>query len=274
MSDAGPRIPGAPPPGTPRVGRPRNPAEDQVVGPAGRTVDGPMGPRTITPKHLGAVKELAGALREGAQMSQSGGEGTSGSSESGVETFEEEAGTNDYAELIERIKADGDPAGDTEISLTNRFFDSKERRKKIESRLDPVYPSFDDYAMKGEFRQVVPIWGEGRPVVEFRSLKGVDQFAIRKLMSDVTAPLVMESLQTFLLVAAGTVRIGENLAPEFPPKGEEKFDFEASARREALRKRLHWILEQPFELIYDLYVNHLWFQVRCRRALMGKDATF
>lgn len=257
-----PRIPGAPPPGAPppRIG---------MASLAGQEVDGPVGKRVVTPEKAAAMHQLAQAAREAATAPPNSPAlpEVPQKEEKEANPLQDELEKDDFYDSL-KDRMVGGLAGihDLELAMAMAFLDSKERRKKIESRLQPIDPN--SRVLKGEFRQVVPLWGPDAPEVEFRSLNGRDQFAISYMMTGGEMAQLGNVANNFLLVAAGVVRIGEDRLPEFPQKGTDE------DRRRVLKERLDRILVYPYEMIWDMYVNHLWFQARIRLALYGKDSPF
>lgn len=267
--------PGSPPPGSAgrRIGSALTSATP-TVGVAGRQVQGPLGERTITPERAAAAASLSESMRDVAQAKEAEiPEVPEPEKQDEGDDIEEELDANDmYAELQKRAQGGvmGAAVTDPLFAMSLAFLDSKDRRKKIEARIETEM-SMSTYVMRREFRQVIRLWpDENGPEVEMRSLTGADNLAMRSILSqtEYIVPLVGELAQPYLLAATGITRIGEDTYEELPRgvRGPE--------REKLLKKRLEKILDEPADMIFDIYVNHLWFQARMRRVLYGKDATF
>jgi hypothetical protein len=223
-----------------------------------------MGDKVVPPERL----EQAQALMEDVAKAQKRPDESPPESKEGEPSEKRDEGDDEFDRLLKSVQEGAKGMHDPEVTLTVQFFDSKERRLRIESRCKDL--SFDEYVLRGEFRQEVPIWGEGRPTVELRSIRGSEHMVIRDLItSKFSAPLVAEAAQNFLIAACGTVRIGDRSLPDMPAKGAAEEEI-----KDRILKRLAWVLGEPFEISWDLYINHLWFQSRIRRAQYGKDAPF
>lgn len=227
-----------------------------------------MGPRTITPDRQAAAAALAEGMQQAQQAAAVAAEAEESKGEDSLEAQQAKEDADDFSLLMKKVAAGAEGIHDPDVQLAIQFMDSMDRRKKIEGRCKPL--EFDSYILQGEFRQEVPVWGEDRPVIELRGLSGADHLAMRYLLTnEFSAPLIADAAQAFLIAAAGIVRIGDRHAPDLPGKGAAPEE-----RRAAVRTRLNWVLNEPFEVVWDIYLNHLWFQARIRRAMYGKDCPF
>jgi len=239
--------------------------------PGARTV-GPVGERVITPEKVAAMSALAEAAREAAMTPPAEPPPIpEEKKEEPPDALGKELEQDGLYEEIESRMRQNIPGGhDLELVGTLAFMDSKRRRKAVEARIKQAL-NFSDYVMRGEYRQEVPIWGDDMPIAEFRSHTAEDHLAIRHFVAGGEYggnPLVADAAQTFLIVACGLVRIGEDALPDIPKK------IHGEARRLIIKQRMDWLLEKPYDLVQDLYNNYLWFQARIRLAQYRKDGPF
>jgi len=175
----------------------------------------------------------------------------------------------DFFENLRRAAA-VNPAAVRDLVFAQRmgFLDSKERREKIEARCKPI--DFSEFVLRGEVTQEVWPWPNANISVTFRTTDVDDEIIIREYLSggDYSQPLVGEVAQALLTLAAGIIKIGDQRLTEMPPSG-----CLLAERKKIFEKRMKEV-KRPFVLIWDLYINYLWFGGRVREALYGKDANF
>lgn len=256
---------------------PQNPARrvpgmaPEGLQPTGAAKPGPLGPRVVTPEGARALTDMTEEMRKAREAPPEQPPG-SGEPETGGEKGEEilKKEEPDFFENLRRT-AFANPSAIRDLVFAQRmgFMDSKERRGKIEARCTkPI--EFDEFVLRGEVTQEVFPWPNSNVSVVFRTADIDDEIIIREYLSggDYSQPLVGEVAQALLTLASGLVRIGDVKLTELPPSGSPMAE-----RKKIFERRIKEV-KRPFVLIWDLYINYLWFGGRVREALYGKDGNF
>lgn len=252
------------------------------VPPFGAARQGPLGPRPVLPDKAQALTDMAESARAASEnpLAEDPVPEIPDQRPSKEEPKEEEkskekdpfsSGSRSVFEEIENLANMGQ-IKDALFAKRMQYLDCKERREKIESRCTAL--DFNEYVVRGELRQEVYIWGpkeSKRPSVTFRTISMEDEIIIRMFLSgDFSAPLVSDVAQSFLMLTAGVINIGQLKLPEFPEKDKSTLE----DRKKVFKMRLETLIKQPYVVVWDLYINYLWFQGRVREALYGEDGTF
>jgi hypothetical protein len=235
--------------------------------PMGGEKMGPVGGRIITPEKAQALAELAKAGTQPVEAPPAI------PPEPSAETPKEDNPLPDKKDSFAELQQNPFSVKDILHYQRMTFLDSEERRKKIEERCDPAELDFTDYILRGQWRQKVYLWGpkeSGRPFVEFRSTHVDDELIIREYQAGQYAGTNnLDLTQALLMVAAGVVRIGEDrVFPELPAG-----DCDYGARKKIFAECLK-MAKGCWSVLWDIYINYLWFQGRIRRSMYGADAPF
>lgn len=239
--------------------------------PMGMPRQGPVGARVVTPEKAEALAELARQSGQAPEEpppipEEKSGEGEG---EEGGEKKEEGLPKDAFSDLQKALRDNPYGFRDPEYARRMTFQDSVERRELIEKRCDPPELSFDDYVLRGEWRQKVPVWGEGRPVAEFRSTHVDDELIVREYQAgEYSGANNSDLTQALLMVTAGLCRLGDREFPELPAG-----DCAYGVRKKLFAAKLK-LVKGCWAVLWDLYLNYLWFQGRIRKAMYGKDAPF
>lgn len=244
------RIPGMPPQGTAKMG--------------------PLGARPVTPDKAEALKQMAEVstgLKAGAEEPLPE-----------VPDTEEKKPADPAAadrDEFDRLLALGDKkegSQDLEALLRMNFQDSGRRRRIVEARCEPVELDFSDFVLRGEWRQTVYPFGpkeSGRPGVVFRSTHADDERIIRDYQFGEYACIGGGEVSAAVLtVSAGLVSFADTVYPELPA-GSIPYN-----QRKAIFAERLGMLNFPWPIVWDLYVNYIWFHTRIRKSIFGPDAPF
>jgi hypothetical protein len=133
-----------------------------------------------------------------------------------------------------------------------------ERRKRIEARLEPL--DIAELIIQGEIRQWIPII-PGKFEVEFRSPSIDEDLCIKRLMfEEKGGERYILDKYVLMNLAVGLVSInGQELPTHLDNAG--RFDEIKFLKKFDRVKRL------PIQLIADLGIQYLWFDIRVRRLL-------
>jgi len=229
---------------------------------------GPVGGRVISPEKAQAIEAMAAQAAQSTEAPPPVPPETSPEEKDDILPSKKDA----FASLQDSIRENPYGIKDVEFARRMSYLDSEDRRKKIEARCDPVELDFTDYILRGEWRQKVYIWGpqeKGRPVVEFRSTHVDDELIIREYQAGKYSGTNNSDLTLALLtVAASVVRIGDKVFPELPA-GDCDYEARKKIFAECVKMaKMSWVM------LWDIYINVLWFQGRIRRATYGADAPF
>jgi len=135
---------------------------------------------------------------------------------------------------------------------------NSERRKEIESRCQPL--NISDIITHGEIRQRVPI-RPGKLVVNFRSLSGAEDLAIKSLMWEQKGSerYTLDKFSWYQLTLAVVDINGEPL-PDHMQNG--KFN------EKIFLKKFDMLMKFPIQLLGDLGLNNFWFDQRVKRLFL------
>lgn len=258
---------------------PQNPNVPQPAVPASRTPgvppmggrrDGPLGPRMVSPDKAEQLASIVKASQAEAQQQAQETEQPPPEltpNKAPAEDKKKDDKPLSVFDELERMARDGE-IRDLLFHQRLAWQDCAERRELIEAHVEPADAAtlLNEAMVRGEFRQKVWPWGEkgSSPMIEFRSHSGREEFLIQEYLNGRYARIASVA-QPILIVGMDLVRVADVELPPMPAKVEKDED-----RIAAFARRLELIIDRPYTMLWDLYLNQVWFNSRVKRSMTGE----
>ena len=163
--------------------------------------------------------------------------------------------SDEVAEIVEQMD-------DFELDSYSRMLDedwlnNDRRRKTIESRL--VSMDLVDLITAGEVKQKVPIV-PGKFEVTYRSVSSGEDLEIKRMLYNIRKEVPRYQVDAYSIMSLTLAVYAINGHP-LPNHMDESGNFS----EEKFRKKFELVKRYPLQMVADLGVNYIWFDVRVKK---------
>jgi hypothetical protein len=202
-------------------------------------------------------------IEQDAAASVSGAAGRLGNSPTDGPKTEQAIGQEKLTEAVKKLD-DFDFATFRDMMMKD-IINNEEQRNIIEARCKQM--DITDLIVRGFVTQVVPIV-PGKFEVEFRSVSGEDDLAVKRLLMleskglEVTERYLLDKY-SLMGVTCGLYAINNNKVPDH-------HDRDGNFNEEAFWKKFTFVTKYPLHMLGSIGVNCFWFDIRVRRLFVAE----
>lgn len=213
-------------------------------------------PNTPQPQHKGrSPEEIKADLERLNQAAKEYNESHSSEEESEVSSDDTTPSQEEITKMVEQMD-------EFELDAYSRMLEedmlnNTRRRKAIEKRLKPM--DLSDLIVEGEVKQNVPIV-PGKLEVTFRSVSSGEDLAIKRMLYNIRKEVPRYQLDAYSIMSLTLAVYAINGHP-LPDHNDEAGNFSESR----FQKKFELVKRYPLQLVADLGVNYIWFDVRVKK---------
>ena len=177
------------------------------------------------------------------------------SGEERPEPQEDTASQEDINKMVEQMD-------DFELDAYSRMLEedmlnNTRRRKAIEKRLKPM--DLSDLITEGEVQQRVPIV-PGKLEVTYRSVSSGEDLEVKRMLYNIRKEVPRYQLDAYSIMSLALAIYAINGHP-LPDHRDESGNFSETR----FRQKFELVKKYPLQLVADLGVNYIWFDVRVKK---------
>lgn len=141
--------------------------------------------------------------------------------------------------------------------LEEDMLNNTNRRKAIEKRLKPM--DLSDLITEGEVQQKVPIV-PGKLEVTYRSVSSGEDLEVKRMLYNIRKEVPRYQLDAYSIMSLTLAIYAINGHP-LPDHRDESGNFNETR----FRRKFELVKKYPLQLVADLGVNYIWFDVRVKK---------